>query len=476
MALKDKRGVPVSTNSPESLDGLERATDLLLGYFADPLAAIDDALAEDPDFVMGHCFRAGLFAISTEKAAEPELRRSVEAAEALAHRAHRANDRERGHIAAARAWLDGDFDRSVDLYGRILIEYPRDLFALQIAHVGDFFLGRSAMLRDRVARVLPEWDEDIPGFGYVLGMHAFGLEETNLYSRAEETGRRAVALMPKDPWAIHAVAHVMEMQGRLTEGIEWLTSRTDDWAPENLFAYHNWWHLALYHLELGETDRVLDLYDSSIRPKPSTVALEMVDAAALLWRLHLRRIDVGKRWKELANSYEPMAEDAYYAFNDVHAMMAFVADGRDTAAKRLLAALERRVAGGGTNAAMTRDVGLPLCHALAAFGTGDYDTAVGLLLPVRTIAHRFGGSHAQRDVIKQTLIEAALRAGQGRLARALMAERTDLKPMSPYNWLATARALAQIGDSESAVRARARARAATLQLGLQGSRFSARAV
>src|SRR5690606_327575 len=178
-----------------------------------------------------------------------------------------------------------------------------------------------------------------------------------------------VALMPKDPWAIHAVAHVMEMQGRLTEGIEWLTSRTDDWAPENLFAYHNWWHLALYHLELGETDRVLDLYDSSIRPKPSTVALEMVDAAALLWRLHLRRIDVGKRWKELANSYEPMAEDAYYAFNDAHAMMAFVADGRDTAAKRLLAALERRGAGGRPHAPRARAAGAPPARAPARLGS-----------------------------------------------------------------------------------------------------------
>ncbi|WP_119462795.1 tetratricopeptide repeat protein [Rhodospirillaceae bacterium SYSU D60014] len=456
MALHDKRGVPVSTESRESLDRLETATELLLGYFADPLAAIDEALAENPAFVMGHCFRAGLFLISSERGAEPELRRSLEAAEALARK---ANDRERGHMAAARAWLEGDFHEAVERYSSVLIDHPRDIFALQMAHLGDFFLGQSVMLRDRVARVLPDWDEAVPGFGYVLGMHAFGLEESNQYGRAEATGRRALALMPRDPWAVHAVAHVMEMQGRLADGIEWLTSRTDDWAPENMFAFHNWWHLALYHLDLGQTDRVLQLYDEAIRPKHSAVALEMLDAAALLWRLHLRGVDVGNRWAELADTYEPMAEDAYYTFNDMHAMMAFVADGREEAAKRLLAALERRITGGGTNGVMTREVGLPVCRAIQAFGKGDYATTVDLLLLVRTIAHRFGGSHAQRDVLSQTLIEAALRDNQGRLARALMAERTDLKPTSPYNWLTTARALDLLGHRIEANRANAKAAA-----------------
>ena len=454
MALRDKRGVPVSTDNRRSLDRLEAATELLLGYFADPLAVVDEALTEDPGFVMGHCFRAGLFLISSEKGAEPELRRSLEAADALAHK---ANDREHGHMAAVRAWLEGDFHEAVERYSRVLVDHPRDAIALQMAHLGDFYLGQSIMLRDRVARVLPDWDETVPGFGYVLGMHAFGLEESNQYGRAEATGRRALSLMPRDPWAVHAVAHVMEMQGRVADGIEWLTSRTDDWAPNNMFAFHNWWHLALYHLELGQTDRVLQLYDGAIRPKPSTVALEMVDAAALLWRLHLRGVGVGRRWAELADTYELMAEDAYYAFNDMHAMMAFVADGREAAAARLLAALERRVTGGGSNAAMTREVGLPICRAIQAFGEANYGAAVDLLLLLRPIAHRFGGSHAQRDVISQTLIEAALRDNQGRLARALMAERIDQKPTSPHNWLTTARALDLVNDQAGANNALAKA-------------------
>jgi tetratricopeptide (TPR) repeat protein len=458
MGLRDSRDVPVSTRSRAALDRYEIAADRLHSYVRDPLAEIEAALAEDPGFVMGHCLRGTLMALATEKAAEAPLRQSVEAAEALAAG---ANERERGHVAALRAWLDGDFAGAVDAWGRVAEAWPRDGLALQAAHIGDFYLGHTVLLRDRIARALPGWDESVPGYGYVLGMHAFGLEETGDYRAAEATGRRAVALQPRDPWAIHAVAHVMEMQGRLPEGVDWLSGRTGDWAPDNMFAFHNWWHLALYHLDLGETATVLRLYDEAIRPQPSPVALETLDATALLWRLHLRGVDAGEggggRWAELADTWAPMAEDGYYAFNDMHAMMAFVATGRDADADRLLAAQARRAASGGTNAVMTAEVGLPVCRALRAFGAGDYATVVALLAPVRAVAHRFGGSHAQRDVLNLTLVEAALRGGQADVARALAAERTEAKPGSPFNWRLTARALRLAGDEAGAVAADKRA-------------------
>lgn len=454
MALKDRRGVPYSTDSEAALAHFETALNRAHSFFGDPFAAADEALADDPDLVMGHCFKAGLMAMATEKTLEPAIRDSVEKAEALWAK---ANGRERGHIVAARAWLDGDLGRAIELYGDVALAHPHDLLAVQLAHLGDFYLGQSSMLRDRIARVLPHWDETVPAFGYVLGMHAFGLEETNLYGRAEETGRRALQINRRDPWAVHAVAHVMEMQARLADGIEWLTSRRDDWAPDNAFAFHNWWHLALYHLDLQQHDRVLELYDTAIRPKPSSVALEMVDAAALLWRLALRGVEVGGRWAELADAYEPMAEDAYYAFNDAHAMAAFTGAGRSAAATKLLAAMEARAAGAGTNAMMTRDVGLPLARAVQAFGVGNYARAVDLLLPIRLIAHRFGGSHAQRDLVTLTLIEAALRAGQGTLASGLAAERTDLKPNSPFSWQLAARAAQTAGNAGQAAAARGQA-------------------
>ncbi len=304
------------------------------------------------------------------------------------------------------------------------------------------------MLRDRPAQVLPHWNEDVPGYSYLLGMYAFGLEETNLYDRAEQTGRRALDLDPRDPWSVHAVAHVMEMQGRTAEGITWLTSRSDDWAPSNGFAYHNWWHLALYHLDLCEHDRALQVYDRLLRPRPSQVVYENIDASALLWRLSLRGVDVGDRWRALSECWAPSADDGFYAFNDVHALMSFLGAGRSDLVDRVLAALTAQAGGGapGGNGTMARDVGLPLARGLVAFFRGDHDTCIEELLAIRLQASRFGGSHAQRDVVHLTLLEAALRGGRAPLARALTAERTAQKPESPFHRLLATRSQGAVDE------------------------------
>ena len=456
--LTDARGCPTSAPSSGSLQQYEQALELSASYQLDPLATIQKAIDADPAFAMGHALRAGLAVMATDRGAVPMLTESVEAIEALGRR---AVDRERAHAAAARAWLEGDFAGSIHRYGEILLDHPQDLLALQVAHVGDFFLGASSMLRDRVAQVLPTWDSSTPGYGYVLGMYAFGLEETALYSRAEDIGRRALDANRRDAWAVHAVTHVMEMQGRLRDGVEWLTTRENDWSVNNGFAFHNWWHLALFNLESGNYARVLELYDQRIRATPSEIPLEMIDATALLWRLELRSANVGDRWQKLAASWEPLAEHSYYAFNDAHAVMAFAAAGRGELVQRTIAAMERKAAGSDTNAMMTRDVGLPLARAVAAFAAGRYGDTIALLQPIRTIANRFGGSHAQRDLIHLTLVEASLRARHNRLARALIAERTQLKPSSPFNWQLTARSMDLNGDTAGAARALESAEART---------------
>lgn len=443
MSLHDSRGLALSTDNRASLEALERATWQNAGYYLDPLATIDAVLQADPQFAAGHCLRAALAVMSTERSALPMLEESVQAIEALGPR---ANDRERRHAAAARAWGNGDFERGLQLYGDIVVRYPRDLLAVQVAHVGDFFFGHSTMLRDRIAQVLPHWDRDVPGYGFLLGMQAFGLEETQLYERAEETGRRALELNARDPWAVHAVAHVLEMQGRIAEGIDWLEGRAVDWAADNGLAYHNWWHLALHHLDLGDHAKVLELYDTRIRPVQNPVSLEMLDASAMLWRLMLRGVDVGVRWEPLATCWAPLACDGFYAFNGVHAAMALIGAGRWDQVDAVLDSLAVAASGSGANAMMSRDVGLPIARALAAFGRGEYTATIEELLRVRPYANRFGGSHAQRDIVHLTLTEAALRVDDAALAQALAAERTSMKPTSPFNWRLTARAHATAGQ------------------------------
>jgi tetratricopeptide (TPR) repeat protein len=440
MTLKDKWGNPVSAASRDALARYEQAAEAFLGFSGTAWELADAAVEADPGFVMGHCQRAGLRAVAMEKTFEPQVLPAVQAAERLAAR---ANDRERAHIAALRALVDGEWRDALRRYGNLLVDHPRDTLALQLAHALDFYLGQSQMLRDRIARVLPYWSDSVPGYGYLLGMLAFGLEETGDYARAEHAGREAVERHRNDVWAIHAVSHVMEMQGRASDGVGWLKARTADWAaPDNLFAIHNAWHLALFHLDLGEHGEALRIYDERLRNGNSAVALDLLDASAMLWRLHLRGVDVGGRWGELAELWKPSIEGGWYAFNDFHAAMAFVGAGRDRDADALIAAMAWRAQRGGTNAEMTREVGIPAARAIAAFGRGDYQTAIDLLEPLRLVAHRFGGSHAQRDVLGLTLVEAALRGGQARLARALAAERMNVKPSSPFNRALTERARA----------------------------------
>ena len=402
---------------------------MLLGRPGDPEAEVAEALAEDPRFVIGHCLRAAVLILSADEAMEPALRECVAAAEELEHR---ANHRERRHIAAARAWLERDFARAIRIYGEVLIDHPRDRIALRVAHFGDFFLGQQSMLRDRVAQVLPYWDESVPGYGYVLGMYAFGLEETALYAQAEDTALRALELDRPNPGAVHAIAHVMEMQGRQCEGIAWLKETAAQWDQGNGTATHLWWHLALFHLDLNEVSIALDIYDAHIGARPGMSLSSLADASALLWRLHLRGLSLGGRWRELANQWAAKRLSAYCPFYDLHAMAAFVGAGDAVHVEESLRTLHNRASSDGPGARRIRDISLPIAKAFAAFGKGDYGAAIEGLGKIRVMG-QLSGSHAQQDAIHLTLVEAALRDRQVRLARALAAERMALKPSSAFN-------------------------------------------
>jgi tetratricopeptide (TPR) repeat protein len=435
LAFHDTLGLPLSGASALALDHYDEALRGLQRFVGDPIGALDRALASDPGFVMAHVLKGYLYGLSTERAAQPVTLACFQSANALP-----MTQREARHVAALAELAAGRWHAAATTLEDLTIDEPRDALALQAGHQIDFFTGNARMLRDRIARALPSWDPTMPGYHAVLGMHAFGLEETADYARAEAQGRRAVELEPRDGWAQHAVAHVLEMQARQRDGIAWMRNNTDNWTKESFLQVHNWWHLALYHFELGEVDEVLALYDGPIFGARSTVALNMVDASAILWRLHLGGVDVGDRWQALAENWTPHADAANYAFNDAHAIMAFVGAGRTDLARRLVEAQREAIEGGGDNAGFTRDVGSPVTRAILAFGEGNYRLAVELLKPIRGIAHRFGGSHAQRDVIDLTLIEAAMRSGEAALARALSAERADARPESPLSQLFVNRA------------------------------------
>ncbi|HYE44280.1 MAG TPA: tetratricopeptide repeat protein [Caulobacter sp.] len=421
MTIRDHHGLALSGASQAGADKYQQALEAYHCYAGDPVPLLDEAIAESPTFVMAHVLKAYLHLIASNPEAAAV---GVEVFETVRHLP--CNDREQGHIAAIGSMLAGEIRAAQRLLEDVTIAEPRDSLALQVGQLMDFTLGDSRMLRDRIGRALPHWSRGMPGFHAVQGMLSFGLEETGLYDRAEAAGRLALEIQPRNGWAKHAVVHVLEMQGRRAEGVAFLRGDLRNWTEESFFQIHNWWHLALFHLGLGETEEVLKLFDGPVFGSRSTMAVDLVDAAAMLWRLHLLGLDVSDRWSDLADLYAPLPR-GQYAFDDAHAMMAFVGAGRQAEADELIAAQHAALSGPGDNAMFVREVGLPVVQALAAFGKGDYRTAVDLLRGVRSGSARFGGSHAQRDLIDLTLIESARRGGDRSLEAALQAERANAR-------------------------------------------------
>jgi len=423
----DARAVPVSACQPESLDDYEIALRQFQSYFGDPTETLALTLERDPEFVMGHIFNAS----AMERQYLPMIRDCIEKGEALATR---SNDREKGLLVAARHWMEGRWDQACVAWDQVLADYPRDAMAIQLAHLTDFYLGDAVNLRDRIGRVIGHWDKDTPGYSFILGMQAFGLEECNHFGRAEEAARAALAIEARDPWSVHALAHVLEMQNRYEEGQQFMRASVDDWAPDNGFAFHNWWHLALFYLEQEDYRTALQLFDEQVLPGDSEVSLQMLDASALLWRIHLQGVDVADRWNRIAQLWarKTPAENGYYAFNDMHAIIALVGAGRLADAREVLADLQQAAVTNPTlSGMMARDVGVPACTAIIAFAEGRYTDSVDNLLPIRSIANRFGGSNAQRDILSQTLLESAIRGAQTGLASNLLNEREVHRPFSP---------------------------------------------
>lgn len=427
--LNDQQGYPLSGSTPDAIDLYGRAVCAFNLYTGDPFTPLEQAIEAAPEFTMAHIFKAYLYAVATEPAATVAAQKIVADIQKLP-----LDEREASHVTALRQLTAGNWTAAAVALDYHCASYPLDLIGLQCGHLMDFYRANARDLRDRIARSLAHWSTEIPGYSIVLGMYAFGLEECADYGRAEEYGRSAVDLEPFDCWAHHAVTHVMEMQGRAEEGIKWMTDREPFWSGrDNFFRVHNWWHKALYHLELGQIDQALAIYDGPLREERSQIALDMVDASALLWRLVLLDCDVSDRWDELAQAWEQHADGKHYPFNDWHAVMAYLGSGRHQAVEKVANNIRACRDNDSEVSHWAWETGLPLIEGFTAFWRGDYRKATEHLHSARYIANTFGGSHAQRDLIDWTLAEAAVRGNLTGLAEAMANERLAIKPHSTVN-------------------------------------------
>jgi tetratricopeptide (TPR) repeat protein len=427
--IHDAQGHQLSGATAEAAAFYEQAVRAFNLVYGDAVGQFDAARQAALDFAMAYLGKAWVFAVANDPGLLAQAKALVDTARSLA-----LNEREQAHLAALSHLVQGARAAAVAVLDRHLMRYPFDLVAHQAAALVDGFLGRFHWVRDRSARALPFWSTDQPGYATLLAFHAFGAEEAGDYARAEDESRAAAELEPLSFWPHHTVAHVMEMTGRPEDGLGWMAAREALWSgPGHLNEVHIWWHKALFHLELGQYDAALAIYDGPIRATQRPLALSLTNATALLWRLDTLGYDVGDRWHEQADLWQGHADGKCLVFADIHAAMAELRSSQEELAERRLAAMRETAASDLEAAGLYRTVGIPTVEGLTAFHRSDYSRAVELLLPVRCDLWQIGGSHAQRDVVDWTLTEAALRAGQRDVALALAHERLATRPRSAPN-------------------------------------------
>jgi tetratricopeptide (TPR) repeat protein len=427
MTIQTAQGLPLTAASAEAASAFDHLVEGFLKYRLDAPLRLKALLALDPDCPMAHVLKGSFAMLAYKASAVPAAVAAADRAASLA-----ANPRELKHIAALRAWAGQDMERALAIWEGIVADHPMDLVAFRFHHFAAFWMGQASRMRDLAERAFTRWDPTTPGYGNMLSCRAFAAEECGDYATAELSGRAAVAMDQADLWAIHAVAHTLEMQGRRQEGVEWVDGLRPHFAGTNNIQHHVLWHQAMYHLELGDHAAVLRLYDEGFRDLNSEVTqmqpdlyIDCQNAASMLWRLQRQGVDVGGRWTELADKAEARIGDTLSAFTLPHWMMALVATGRFDAGARMLDAMRGDAAG------VLRDAASPVCDAILRHGRGDAAGAVAVMRPALDGMVQLGGSHAQQDVLEQFFLAAARDAGDEGAQRLLLERVAGRHPVPP---------------------------------------------
>jgi tetratricopeptide (TPR) repeat protein len=407
---RDRLGLELTAANGEAARAFDDTVWAYVGFSREPGVPLKRALQADPAMPMALCLQGYFMHLM----GLPALVAKARSAHESLKKNSGLNPRERAHVAALGAWCDGELERTCELFEGILREQPRDFLALKLANYLYFYMGDVANVRDGPARALPAWDESMPGYGHLLALHAFGLEESGNYAAAERAGRRATEINPADPWAVHSVAHVMEMQERSAEGVAWIETLAPHWDTANFFRFHLWWHLALMRWGAGRPDEALALYDARVWGDGSSENLSLCNDVSMLARLELAGVDVGGRWDAAAKVVREQAGGSVLAFVDAHYALALGS----------VPPLENH----GTTARVHSAVGRAVCEGVVAWRGKDYTRAAELLAPVRKDLWKLGGSHAQRDLFILILLGSSLKSGNKTLASAVLAERAALRP------------------------------------------------
>ena len=417
MALLDYYGFELSTGDSEAAVAYDKGARSFVAWRADAMDHLNTAIAADENFTLPCILKAWILHGGRAARFDPIIDKLLSSVEPLMGE---AGERERAFAEALRVGHNGNLQAGAAILEAHLAEEPADLIAHRLFQFELFWSGESKWMRDVVERAAPIWNDKSPDFGHFQAVRAFSNEESGDYATAERVGREAVECEPNSAWGAHSIAHVLLMQGRVEEGVEWLEGLCQNWDAANQIKHHCWWHLCLFLLELGEHDRILNVLETQVRNPESPLVQAVPDAtidlqnvAALLMRLELRGVDVGERWQSIAKICAGRTNDHANPFASAHDAMVLAAVDEFTLIDELLASM--RVHGSdktSTVSNVTRSLGIPLVKAILAHRKGEHDYVVELLWPIRRSFSQLGGSHAQRDVFFQILVHSAIQANR----------------------------------------------------------------
>jgi tetratricopeptide (TPR) repeat protein len=432
---------------------LRSIDDFIEGYLAYETRAERILLAADadPDCCMANVYAGILWMLLEAPQAASRATKYLTAAELAAPGANR---REQLNVAMLRAWVDDDLGRTIRLCDQISDEFPRDLAVVKTHQYFEFNRGNAPDML-RVALKVGAPNMDVP---YVHGMAAFGYEQCHLLEEAEFEARTALAMRRKEPWAQHALAHVLLTRGRMEEGALFLEEAADTWSGLNSFMLsHIWWHLALFYLSQGRDAEALELYDRHCWGIAKDYSQDQVGAVSLLARFELAGIDVGSRWQDVGEHLAARAQDTMQPFLTLQYLYGLARAGRPEAQALLDAVAAHARRAPEFSRAVWQEVALPGCEGLYAHARGDYALAWQRLSAAVPRMAETGGSHAQRDLFEQILLDTARRSGRSSVAQHMLELRRSADPNGvPVNTMLAA-LYTELGLPALAQQARGRA-------------------
>jgi tetratricopeptide (TPR) repeat protein len=402
---RDYLGNPVTGQSDATLRGID---DFIEGYLAYETRAerILAAAAADPASCLANVYAGLLWMLLEAPEAAARAAPFLAVAESLAASATR---REQLNARMLRAWVDDDLGAAIRICDQLTDEFPRDLAIVKTHQYFEFNRGNApAMLR--VAMKIAPANSQVP---YAHGMAAFAYEQCHMLDEAESAARTALAMRRKEPWAQHALAHVLLTRGQIDDGARFLEEAQDTWIDLNSFmATHIWWHLALFYLAQGRNREALDLYDRHCWGVAKDYSQDQIGAVSLLARLELAGIDVGARWDDLADHLEARAGDVVQPFLTLQYLYGLARAGRPQAQSLLECVRRHAEHAPEFSRVVWQEVALPACEGLYSYARGEYEPAwrsLGVAMPRMA---EVGGSHAQRDLFEKMLLDAALKSGR----------------------------------------------------------------